>query len=980
MKRPTPLRNDFLRLGFAAAVLGLLFAGTVAAAPVEVARIDSPGNVLGAVLELDDGRLSYRIDRFGEPVIAASRLGFALRDGRLERSLKLIDQQTRSVDETWEQPWGESRHVRNRFNELRARLKETNRHGREFAVVFRVYDDGVGFRYEFPKQAALTDVIIDDELTEFVIAAPATAWWIPAGEWNRYEYLYQRTPVEQVAQAHTPMTVRTADGLHIAFHEAALVDYAAMWLRRVEGRRFQAQLAPASEGWKVRRATPFHTPWRTLQIADRAGGLVESHLILNLNEPNALGDVSWVRPGKYVGVWWAMHLDQATWGSGPKHGATTEATKRYLDFAAEHGFRGVLVEGWNPGWDGDWFSNGWNFDFTRPVPDFDLAGLAAYAQSKGVRLIGHHETACAVSHYERQLGDALALYAKHGLDQIKTGYVCDAGQIERQDGRGPVIREWHDGQWMARHHLRVVQEAAKRKIAINAHEPIKDTGLRRTYPNWLAREGARGMEYNAWGQPFNPPEHEANLVFTRMLSGPMDFTPGVLSLTGQNGRAIESTLAKQLALYVVLYSPIQMAADLPENYAEHADAFRFIKDVPTDWAQTRALAGEVGDYAVIARQDRASADWYLGAVTDEQGRALDIPLSFLTPGTRYRAQIYRDGDGAHWKTARFDFVREEREVTSADVLNLRLAAGGGQAIRFVPLPARPLPQVASGRIERLAEFPSRHVPARNVDVWLPDGYPKDAPYAVLYMHDGQMLFDAATTWNRQEWRADEVAGELIASGKARPFIIVAVDNGGAARASEYYPQKPFASLPKPLQEALYAAEFSPGSKLFAGPIYSDAYLKFLVEELKPHIDARYAVSPAREDTLLMGSSLGGLISMYALGEYPHVFGAAACLSTHWPGRVGDSPDNPVPAIFLDYIETTFPDAGRHRVWFDHGTQTLDASYADRQREVDRRLRAKGYSAADWRTQVFPGAEHNETAWAARLHLPMQFLLSPAGDP
>jgi alpha-glucosidase len=649
-----------------------------------VASIESPDKILRVELDLFEGRLGYRVSRLGEPVIDTSRLGFALRNAeKIERNLALTSKQTRSVDETWEQPWGERRLVRNRYNELRARFTESINAKRAIDVVFRVYDDGLGLRYEFPDQPQLKDVVIEDELTEFDVAQPATAWWIPAGEWNRYEYLYNRTPLTEVAQAHTPITLRTGGGLHVSFHEAALVDYASMWLRRVEGQRLRAQLAPSSEGWKVRRTAPFHTPWRTLQISDRAGGLVESNLILNLNEPNALGDVSWVRPSKYLGIWWSLHLDTQTWATGAKHGATTAETKRYIDFAAKHGFRGVLVEGWNPGWDGNWFGNGWNFDFTRATPDFDIEQLAAYAKAKGVRLVGHHETGCAVSHYERQLPAALDFYARLGIDSVKTGYVCDAGQIERQDtADGPVMREWHDGQWMSRHHLNVVQEAAKRRIAVNAHEPIKDTGLRRTYPNWLAREGARGMEYNAWGNPPNPPEHEANLVFTRLLSGPMDFTPGVVSLKGRNGQPIQSTLAKQLAQYVVLYSPIQMAADLPEHYEAHMDAFAFIRDVPVDWHDTRMVNGEVGDYVTIARRDRGSDDWYLGSVTDEHGRVLDVPLAFLEPGRTYEAQIYRDGDGAHWKSAPFEFARETRRVTSTDRLTLRLAPGGGQAIRF----------------------------------------------------------------------------------------------------------------------------------------------------------------------------------------------------------------------------------------------------------------------------------------------------------
>jgi alpha-glucosidase len=550
-------------------------------------------------------------------------------------------------------------------------------------VVFRAYDDGIGFRYEFPGQPALAAVNIADELTEFAVAAPATAWWIPAGEWNRYEYLYRRTPLEEVGQAHTPLTVRTDGGLHLAFHEAALVDYAAMWLRRVDGRRLRATLAPSSQGARVSRAAPFTTPWRSIVIAPDAAALYESDLVLNLNEPSALGDLSWFRPYKYVGIWWSLHLETETWGSGPRHGATTENARRYIDFAAENGFRGVLIEGWNTGWDGNWFADGGEFDFTTPYPDFDLEAVAAYARARGVHLIGHHETAGNVARYEEQLEDALDLYARLGIDSVKTGYVADAGGIRARSADGRMRYEWHDGQLMSRHHLRVVTEAAKRRIAVNPHEPIKDTGLRRTYPNWVSREGARGMEYNAWGQPPNPPEHEANLVFTRMLAGPMDFTPGVLSLTGRGGQKIQSTIAKQLALYVVIYSPIQMAADLPENYARFPGPFRFIRDVPVDWAESRVVAGEVGDYAVIARKDRGSEDWYLGAVTDENARSLRLPLDFLDPGRRYRAEIYRDGDDADWRTRPDSIVIERRAARRQDRWPMRLAGGGGLAIRFI---------------------------------------------------------------------------------------------------------------------------------------------------------------------------------------------------------------------------------------------------------------------------------------------------------
>jgi len=670
--------------------LSLVAAPEVAAK--DIAAVDSPEGVLRVTVSLNgEGRVAYRVDRKGVPVVRESRLGFILADApKLERNFVLVGSDRRSADTTWEQPWGERRFVRDRHNELRVRLRESKAPmpaaaARELTIVFRVFDDGLGFRYEFPDREVLRQVNITDELTEFDLADAATAWWIPAGEWNRYEYLYNRTLASEVGQAHTPVTFRRADGLHIAIHEAALVDYSAMWLRRVEGTRFKATLSPAARGPRVARQAPFVTPWRTLQIAERAGGLYMSDLILNLNEPNVLGDVSWVKPQKYVGIWWSLHLDTESWASGPRHGATTANARRYIDFAAANGFRSVLIEGWNVGWDADWFANGDSFSFTQPYPDFDLEGVAAYARLKGVRIMGHHETSGFASHYEEQLAAALEQSARLGVEAIKTGYVADAGGAKFRDPDGSIRFEWHDGQAMSRHHLKVVTEAAKRRISINPHEPIKDTGLRRTYPNWVSREGARGMEYNAWGMPPNPPEHEANLVFTRMLSGPMDFTPGVLSLVGRNGQQIQSTIAKQLALYVVIYSPIQMVADLPENYARYAQAFRFIREVPTDWDDTRVIDGEVGDFVSIARKDRASDDWYVGGVTDEQERTFSVPLDFLAANRRYRAHIYRDGDGAGWQQNPHSVSIETRAVTRADRLEIRAGSGGGFAIRLEAL-------------------------------------------------------------------------------------------------------------------------------------------------------------------------------------------------------------------------------------------------------------------------------------------------------
>ena len=653
------------------------------------ARVASPDGRLVVEVSTDgEGRPSWRAERDGKPLVAPSRLGMLFVDApKFERRLAIAGQRAGSADATWELPWGERRVVRDRHNELRVTLAETQAPRRRFDVVFRVFDDGLGFRYDIPAQPGLARLEIADELTEFVVAPEATAWWLPALEWNREEYLYQRTPLAEVGRAQTPITLRAADGTHLAVHEAALVDYPAMNLVRVDGHRLRADLTPGTGAARASVAAPFATPWRVLLVADSAAQLASSDLVLNLNEPNALGDVSWVRPMKYVGIWWEMHLGTHTWASGAQHGATTERALRIVDFAADHGIDGVLIEGWNEGWDGDWFGNGEDFDFTRPYPDFDLERVAGHARARGVRLIGHHETSGHAAHYESQLGDAFDLYRRLGVDAVKTGYVADGGQAKVRDEDGRLRYAWHESQAMVNHHDRVVREAAKRRIAVNPHEPVKDTGLRRTWPNLVTREGARGMEYNAWGLPGNPPEHEATLVFTRMLGGPMDFTPGIFSMRTRSGEPMATTLAKQLALYVVLYSPLQMAADLPEHYEANLPAFRFIQDVPVDWEDSRAIAGEVGEFVVFARRDRRSDDWYLGAVTDAQARTLRAPLDFLEPGRPYTAQVYRDGPGAGWQADQTDLVIESREVAAGDTLELRLAPGGGQAIRFVAGPA-----------------------------------------------------------------------------------------------------------------------------------------------------------------------------------------------------------------------------------------------------------------------------------------------------
>jgi alpha-glucosidase len=675
-------------LALAAMFLSYMAAPTVWAQTV-VATASSPGGILTVDVQLDGmGKLAYDVKRKGKEIIAPSRLGFNLANApRLDGGFTVKDKRVGEHDETWEQPWGERRYVRNHYRELRVDVEQKNRANRRLAIVFRIYDDGIGFRYEFPEQPQLRDVAITDELTEFAVAQPATAWWIPAGELAGLEQVVEKAPLKEIGTANTPLTLRLDDGTHIALHEAALVDYATMWLRKIEGQKLRAQLAPSTTGPAVVRHGAFATPWRTLRIADDAPGLYMSDLELNLNEPNKLGDVSWVHPSKFVGVWWEMHLNKGTWNAGPTHAANTANVKHYIDFAAANGFRGVLVEGWNRGWESDWGHGGADFSFTKAYPDFDLLLLSAYAKEKGVRLIGHHETGGNVAAYEKQMIAAYKPYAKLGVDSVKSGYVHEAGTMQFAGADGKVHYGNYDSQEGVRHFVKAVTEAARYRIAIDTHEPVKDTGLRRTYPNWLAREGARGVEYNAWGEPPNTADHEAKLVFTRMLSGPMDYTPGVLSLVGAGGKTFNSTQAKQLANYVVIYSPIAMAADLPENYAKYPAAFKFIRDVPTDWADTRVLNGAVGEFATIARKDRRSDAWYVGAVTDGTARTVTVPLAFLDPGRQYAAEIYRDGDEADYRNGhRFDLVKETKTVTAQDILDVRLAPGGGLAVRIVPRP------------------------------------------------------------------------------------------------------------------------------------------------------------------------------------------------------------------------------------------------------------------------------------------------------
>ncbi|MEC9251014.1 MAG: glycoside hydrolase family 97 protein [Pseudomonadota bacterium] len=647
------------------------------------AEVSSPDGRISFSVWSENGTPRYSVMFDAVEVVRSSRLGFRfLAAAPLETGLTLSAVHSSGSDTSWEQPWGERRIVRDHHNELVASFRRESNPELGFDLRIRAFDSGIGFRYEVIGEAPHAIV---DEITRINLPEHSTAWWIPAAGWNRYEYLYQETPLSEVDRAHSPFTARLPDdGPWIAIHEAALHDYSGFYLDQARGGILDIKLAPGSDGVAVHAGAEFTTPWRTIQIADEAVGLINSDIILNLNEPNVLGDVSWVEPGKYVGIWWGMHINTQTWGSGPIHGATNENTREMIDFAAENGFSGVLVEGWNLGWDGDWFNREETFSFTESYPDFDIEALAAYARERGVRLVGHHETSGDLTNYENQMDAGFALYNRLGIAQVKTGYVADQGDLVRYDEDGTPRYEWHYGQYAVNHHLSVIQNAASHQISINAHEPVKDTGIRRTYPNAISREGARGQEYNAWGHPPNPPEHTSMLAFTRMLSGPMDFTPGIFDLIPREDSPsrVETTLARQLALYVVLYSPIQMAADLPENYRARPDAFQFIRDVPTDWDESIALQGAPGELIVFARQERGGQDWYLGAATDEEARQISVPLDFLEAGRTYEAQIYRDGENADWDSNPYEIIIERQQVSHTDTLDLPLAPGGGAAIRF----------------------------------------------------------------------------------------------------------------------------------------------------------------------------------------------------------------------------------------------------------------------------------------------------------
>ncbi|MGF1555247.1 glycoside hydrolase family 97 protein [Paucihalobacter sp.] len=678
--------------------------------------VTSPNDKISVEFNIDDSGHAFYITNFkNEVVIDTSYLGFEFTNAApLKNDLKILNSEISTFNETWQMPWGEQLDVVNNYNELKIELQETTEAKRKLNIVFKVYDDGIGFRYEFPEQPNFTEALIADEHTQFNLTQDYKAFWFP-GDWDIYEHLYSTTKLSEIdalkyvghvnlAQTYipenavnTPVTLVGENGVHLSFHEAALVDYSDMTLKvDTENLSFTSNLVGSENtDYKVKRSLPFHTPWRTVQITDNAPALIESNLIVNLNEPNKLGDVSWFKPMKYTGVWWEMHLDKSSWDYGMefidgewkdtgkahgRHGATTENVKRFIDFSAKNNIGGVLVEGWNTGWE-RWIGfedREGVFDFITPYPDYDIDEVARYAKERGVQIIMHHETSAATETYTKQQDTAFALMQHYGMHAVKTGYV---GKILPKG-------EYHHGQYMVNHYNNTVEKAAKYQVAINAHEPIKPTGLRRTYPNTISREGLRGQEFNAWAEDGgNPPEHLPIVAFTRMLAGPIDFTPGIFNIKFdeyKKNNQVNTTLAQQLALYVVIYSPVQMAADLVEHYEANPQALQFIRDVGVDWETTKVLNGAVGDFVSIARKERNTGNWFVGGITDENSRSLTLDFSFLDADASYIATIYKDGINAHWDKNPLDLeITKTSTIDAQTELIINMAEGGGFAISLI---------------------------------------------------------------------------------------------------------------------------------------------------------------------------------------------------------------------------------------------------------------------------------------------------------
>lgn len=689
------------------------------------------------------GEPAYQLTYKGKSVLRTSNIAFEIKNQpRLGNGFTIIDTKATETNGSWQPVWGEVKSIRNHYREMAVTLQQiaaieasgtshpntavfksasdvppsVKTITRRIVLRFRLFDDGLGFRSEFPVQNELKYFVLADEKTEFNLTGDHQSFWIP-GDYDSNEFVYTTSKLSEIdatvgkaadeiafrtsiaANAvQTPLMMKTADGLYINIHEAALVNYPAMYMM-VDRKTFgmTSHLAPNAVGGAAFLQTPARTPWRTVIVSDTATDILASKLILNLNEPTAIQDTSWIKPQKMIGVWWELHVNRSSWNYSDvnniilaetdwsrmkpngRHGANTENVKRYIDFAAKNGIDGVLVEGWNVGWE-DWFGN-WKedvFDFVTPYPDFDAKELQRYAASKNVKLIMHHETSGSATNYERRLDEAFRFMKTHGYDTVKTGYV---GKIVP---RG----EFHDGQWMVNHYVHVLNKAADYKVSVDSHESVRLTGLHRTYPNWLAAEAARGNEFNAWSAG-NPPEHETILPFTRLMGGPMDYTPGIFEIKmshydPKKKEQVHTTLAKQLALYVTMFSPLQMAADLPENYEKRMDAFQFIRDVAVDWDDTRIVEAEPGDYVTIARKAKARDEWYVGAITDENARTATVQLNFLPAGREYVATVYADAADAHWEKNPMAYKITSQNVNGSTFLKLSLAPGGGAAVSIKP--------------------------------------------------------------------------------------------------------------------------------------------------------------------------------------------------------------------------------------------------------------------------------------------------------
>nr|WP_320057513.1 glycoside hydrolase family 97 protein [uncultured Bacteroides sp.] len=694
--------------------------------------IKSPNGELVLNFEVKEGVPVYELSYKGKPVIKESKLGIELEDGNapasfndfsksgkvgqssLYNGFELVDSKTSTFDETWQPVWGEVKNIRNNYNELTVKLNQPAME-RFILIRFRIYDDGIGFRYEFPQQKNLNYFVIAEEHSQFAMAGNHTAYWI-AGDYDTQEYDYTTSKLTEIrglmkasissnasqtqfspTSVQTSLMMKSDDGLYINLHEAALVDYSCMHLNLDDKNLvFESWLTPDALGNKGYMQTPCKSPWRTVMVSDDARKILVSHLILNLNEPCKIKDTSWIKPVKYVGVWWEMITGKGSWAytdelpsvklgetdytktkPNGKHSANNENVRKYIDFAAKNGFDQVLVEGWNEGWE-DWFGHSKDdvFDFVTPYPDFDVKALNAYAKSKGVRLMMHHETSSSVRNYERHMDKAYQFMVDNGYNAVKSGYV------------GNIIPrgEHHYGQWMNNHYLYAIKKAADYKIMVNAHEAVRPTGLCRTYPNLIGNESARGTEYEAFGG--SHPDHTTILPFTRLMGGPMDYTPGIFEtkiwkVNPNNKSWVRTTLCRQLALYVTMYSPLQMAADLPENYERFMDAFQFIKDVAVDWDDSKYLEAEPGDYITVARKAKGTNNWFVGCTSDENGHLSNLSLDFLDPGKKYQATIYADAKNADYEKNPQAYQITHRVVTNKTKLKLKAAPGGGYAISLI---------------------------------------------------------------------------------------------------------------------------------------------------------------------------------------------------------------------------------------------------------------------------------------------------------